>query len=184
MTVPPSTADRFAIIPVTHGPAPADAIVVGSMKEVMEYIPQSVARNDAHEELERARSTADQIASMQNKTRAVQATMLADSVNHLSARLDTFLARRDEEAKRARRDAEEAEEKRIEDELAQLPDPDNPDTHGHLPGGELHSVPAKDEEEQEVEDQVEFALPEDLEPEPEPKGGVYPQPTSIQLNEE
>jgi hypothetical protein len=120
-------ADRFAIVPLKHGPAPDDAIVVGPMSEVFEYIPQSVARNDAVAELERARFTADQIASMQSKTRAVQATMLADSVAHLSTRLNAIVARR-ADAARARAEAEEeAEAKRIQAELDALPDPDDPD---------------------------------------------------------
>ena len=121
-----SPTDRFAIIPVTHGPAPDEAIVVGPISMVMEYIPQSIARQDAVEELEKARFTADQIASMQQKTRAVQASMLVDSASHLLARLDSFLQHR---ADRLRRDAEreaEEEHKRIQDELDGLPDPDNP----------------------------------------------------------
>jgi hypothetical protein len=117
----PSPTDRFAIVPVTHGPAPDDAIVVGPMSEVFEYIPQSVARNDALEELEQARFTADQIASMQEKTRAVQATMLADSVNHLSSRLDAYAARRDAEEREEQRAREEAEAQRIQAELDALP---------------------------------------------------------------
>jgi hypothetical protein len=70
------TLPLFAITPVPDGrAAPDDAIVVGDMREVMTYIPQSAARADAVEQLEKARFSADQIASMQQKTRAVQATM-------------------------------------------------------------------------------------------------------------
>src|SRR6516165_1099558 len=98
--------DRYAIIPVFPSTNTDEAIVIGDMRQVFEYIPQSVARDDAMAELERARFTADQIKSMQAKTRAVQVSMLADSVSHLSRRLDSFLARRADEA---RRDAEEAE---------------------------------------------------------------------------
>ena len=178
------TSDRFAIIPVTHGPAPDEAIVVGPMSEVMEYIPQSKARADATEELERARFTADQIASLQSKTRAVQASMLADSVNHLAARLNALVARCADEARERAKAEEEAEAKRIQDELAALPDPDNPtafEDDQHIPGGELHTLSPKTETEaeteQEIEDQVEFEQPED------PTGTVIPQPTAIEFDE-
>lgn len=137
--------DRFAIIPITPGPAPAEAIVVGDMRQVFEYIPQSVARNDAMAELERARFTADQIKGIQEKTRAVQVSMLADSVTHLSSRMDALVTRR---AERARRDAErEAEEeaKRIQAELDALPDPDDPEPLIHHNTGDLHPLPPTSE---------------------------------------
>jgi hypothetical protein len=180
MTVPPSTAERFAIIPLSPGPAPADAIIIGSMSAVMEYIPQSVARNDAHEELERARFAADQIASLQSKTRAVQASMLADSVNHLSARLDALVARRADEARERAKAEEEAEAQRIQDELNALPDPDDPTSFEgdrHIHGGELHTLsPKTEEEELEIVDQAEFPEPED------PTGTVIPQPTAVEFD--
>ena len=141
----PTPADRFAIVPVVHGPAPDNAIVVGPMSEVFEYIPQSVARADAVEELEHARFTADQIASWQSKTRAVQATMLADSIAHLSTRLDAIIAQRADQARRdAEREAEE-EANRIQAELDALPDPDDPDPDAHHPTGDLHALPAAED---------------------------------------
>jgi hypothetical protein len=148
------------------------AIVVGPYNEVMGYIPQSVARQDAVEELEKARFTSDQIASMQQKTRAVQATMLADSVNHLSSRLDSLMQRRDEQRRRDAEREEEEEAQRIQDELAKLPDPDQPEDLGHVPTGTLHDLPAKGEP-----DQVEFELPED------PTGTVIPQPAALEFDE-
>jgi hypothetical protein len=166
----PMTIDTFAIVPVTHGPAPDDAIVVGDLCEVMAYIPQSIARNGALEELEKARFTADQIASMQQKTRAVQVSMLTDSVNHLSSRFDSLLEQRSEAARARAKAEEEAEQQRIADELASLPDPDNPGVHENT--GDLHDLPAKSSE-----DQTEFELPED------PSGTVTPQPTAIEFDE-
>jgi len=133
--------DRYAIIPVFPSTNTDEAIVIGDMRQVMEYIPQSVARNDAMAELERARFTAEQIKSMQDKTRAVQVSMLADSVSHLAGRLDALVARRTE---RARQDAAcEAEEeaKRIQAELDALPDPDDPDPLIHHNNGDLHTLP-------------------------------------------
>jgi hypothetical protein len=166
------TPDRFAIIPVSPGPAPADAIVVGPYNEVMEYIPQSVARNDALEKLEHARFTVDQIAAMQQKTRAVQATMLCDSLNHLSARLDSFLTRRADAEREEARAREEAEQQRIQDELASLPDPDTPDPLGHQNTGDLHALPHKVEG-----DQSEFELPNK-----DPTGEVIPQPAALEFD--
>jgi hypothetical protein len=158
----------FAITCVTNGHAPDDALVVGPMREVMEYIPQSAARADALEELEHARFTADQIASMQQKTRAVQATMLCDSLNHLSARLDSFLTRRADAEREEARAREEAEQQRIQAELDALPDPDQPDPlREHENTGDLHTLPAKL-----PADEVEFELPE-------PTGTVIPQPAAI-----
>ena len=99
-----SATELFAIVPVP-GRTPDDAIVIGDLKEVMQYIPQSVARDDAIAELDRARFTADQISSLQQKTRGVQVTMINDSISHLSQRLDKILARRDAQARaRKRRD--------------------------------------------------------------------------------
>ena len=179
MTYP--TTELMAIVPVSNGRAPADALVVGPMKEVMAYLPQSIARQDAVEELEKARFTADQISSLQEKTRAVQATMLSDSISHLSARLDALLQRRADEERERAREEEEAEAKRIQGELDALPDPDDPtafEDDQHIPGGELHTLsPKTEEEELEIEDQAEVPEPED------PTGSVIPQPIAAGFDE-
>jgi hypothetical protein len=172
--------DRYAIIPVFPSTNTDEAIVIGDMRQVMEYIPQSVARNDAMAELERARFTADQIKGIQEKTRAVQVSMLADSVTHLSSRMDALVARR---AERARRDAErEAQEeaKHIQAELDALPDPDDPEPLIHHSTGDLHPLPPASEGPEpllEVEDQAEF--PEPGAPEP-----AIPQPTAVTFDGE
>jgi hypothetical protein len=160
-----SSTDRFAIVPITHGAAPDDAIVVGPLTKVFEYIPQSVARADAVAELKRARFTADQMASLQSKTRAVQATMLADSIAHLSTRLDAIVGRR-ADAARARAEAEEeAEAKHIQAKLDALPDPDDPDPF---------SISKEPEPSPELKDadQSEFPDPDDP---TGPTGTVFPQ---------
>ena len=122
-------ADRFAIVPLPPGtsPAPDDAIVVGPLSEVTEYIGQSIARADAVAELNRARFTADQIARVQSVTRAVQVATLADTIKQLDARLNTLAQRRADAASARRRRDEEEEQKRIQAELDALPDPDAPD---------------------------------------------------------
>ena len=155
--------ERFAIVPLsTPGPTPSDAIVVGPLNEVTEYIGQSIARQDAVGELNRARFSADQIASMQNKTRGVQVSMLADTIKQLDARMSAHAQRRADAARDRKRRDEEEEQRRILAELDALPDPDDPDAH--QPTGDLHALPAKDPD---PEDQAEFPgeLPDpDLDP--------------------
>ena len=131
-------AERFAIVPLsTPGRTPDDAIVVGPLSEVTEYIGQSISRQDAVEQLNRARFSADQIAGLQEKTRGVQVSMVAEATKHLDTRLSAFNKRR-ADAARARADAEaEAEAKRIETELASLPDPDDPNAASNLPDPSL-----------------------------------------------
>jgi hypothetical protein len=193
------TPDRFAIIPMSPGPAPADAIMTGSMSAVMERIVDSQARADALEQAARAVEDAVEAERKKDEARACAVQMIADTVAHLASRLDSLTARR---AERARRDAErEAEEeaKRIQAELDALPDSDDPDAH--TAGGELHALPAKDEQPTEPteedddmggvpmsyksvplsyvrgkRDQAEFPEPED------PTGTVIPQPTAIEFD--
>jgi hypothetical protein len=167
------TLPLFAITPVPPGhTAPEEAIIVGPYNEVLTYIPQSVARQDAIEELEKARFTADQIASMQQKTRAVQVSMLTDSVNHLCARLDSLLTRRDEQRRLDAEREEEEEQQRIQAELDALPDPDAPDPLGHQNTADLHALPHKVEG-----DQSEFELPNK-----DPTGEVIPQPAALEFD--
>jgi hypothetical protein len=92
----------------------------------MEYIPQSKARIDAMEELEAARISHEQIQIMQNVNRGLQAAAFCDSVAHLTRRLDSYVARRTEKARRDAEEREAAEHKLIEDALSKLPDPDMP----------------------------------------------------------
>jgi hypothetical protein len=177
--------ERFAIVSLAHGPAPAEALVIGPMTEVFQYIGQSVARNDAIEEVEKARFSADQIAGLQEKTRGVQASMVAEAIKHLDQRMDALVKRRaDAVFARQRRDEEE-EQQRIQAELDQLPDPDAPPLllsktpdppqaledeeqpgHGDPPG-----VPVS-------QDEAEFPDPDAT----EPAGSVFPQPIAAGLD--
>jgi len=92
-----------------------EAIVIGDYKEVMEYIPQSVARDDAMRELEAARLTHEQIAHAQERTRAVQALMLSEALDRLSSRQDSFGSRQRERRREAKARRDAAEAKRIAD---------------------------------------------------------------------
>ena len=70
------TPDRFAIIPVSPGPAPADAIMTGSMSAVMERIVDSQARADALEEA--ARAVEDAVEAQQKRDEALATTARDD----------------------------------------------------------------------------------------------------------
>jgi len=143
-------ADCFAIIPIAPGPAPAEAIVIGSMNQVMEYIPQSVAREEAEAELARARVTADQIKRAQQATTKMQVAAFADAIDHLERRLDAKEAELEEQARRDAEETEREEAERIAAHLDALPDPDDSDTwEGPRAGGELTSIPASHPEDKE-----------------------------------
>lgn len=186
-------SDRYAIVPIAPGPVPKEAIVVGNIDQVFEYIPQSVARDDAMKELEAARFTHEQIAHAQERTRAVQVLMLNEALDRLTTRQDSFGTRQRERRRQAKARRDAAEAKRIQDALDALPDPDDP--HAFIPGGELHSLPGKEEAAPlRAEDQGN--LPNELlegvppgrathpiDPDPD-KGAVYPQPISVSLNKD
>jgi len=188
MTHDPNLPNRFAIIPVFPSTDTKEAIVIGDYKEVMEYIPQSVARDDAMAKLDAARLTHDQIAHAQERTRTVQKIFLLEGLKTLAARADSFATRQRERRREAKARRDAAEAKRIQDALDALPDPDDP--HAFTPSGELHSLPGKEEAASlKAEDTDNIGdLPEKLrdlpDPVPEPKGSVYPQPVSISLNKE
>ena len=86
--------DRFAIIPVHYGDAPADAIMVGPLPTIMENIPDSIARHDSLRTLQAARLDVAVITQAQKATRALQTAAFCDSVNQISARLDALEKRR------------------------------------------------------------------------------------------
>ena len=167
---------RFAIVPLSSpGRPPDDAIVIGPLSEVTEYIGQSVARADAVQQLNRARFTADQIAGLQSKTRAVQATMLADTIKQLDARMNAIAQRRADAASARKRRDEEEEQERIQAELDSLPDPDDPASHGHAA---TKSAPKLPDPALALEDQSDPPDPDD------PTGSAFPQPVSAGLDSE
>src|SRR6516165_11749113 len=184
----------------------ANAMATGTMG----YLAQvyEMVRNDA--------------AALEEKTAALDAKKSAvlSTVNRLlrfMSRVDALTSR--VEALEAKRKADEAVQRKLDEEPIELP----PDFDGsqdlpaapigedetHQPGGELHSLPPKDEELPEPPLEVEDAggvplsygnvptsyvrggpkdqagdLPEELEqglpePPPEPRGGVVPQPISV-----
>jgi hypothetical protein len=204
--MPHDPHQRYAIIPLPAGPAPAEAIVVGGLSDVMSYLPQTVAREQrekqlveaesrltrradgiqlrAEEVVEREREASKQMA----EARAIQSDAIrrfAGDVLELSHRLDRF------------------EQQKIADALRELPDSDDPEGRSenqqqaeadNLPPGPL-PPPHGDEQEAEVvlERDDQGGLPEELEHGAPPPPGNYafhpvdepprqvPQPIAVSL---
>ena len=145
MTHDPNLPNRFAIIPVFPSTDTKEAIVIGDYKEVMEYIPQSVARDDAMRELDAARLSAEQITHAQERTRAVQKIFLLEAINQLTARADNFETRKRERRREAKARRDAAEAKRIADAQAASIKAALDALNEYSPSGELHSLPGKEE---------------------------------------
>ena len=114
-------------------------IAKGSMSAVTEHILDTPARADATELLigaARACGLIESIEQREDALRADSVQRLLDRIGDINARIDKFVARRDE---LARQDAE-AEAKSIQDMLDALPDPDNPEAHFNT--GDLSPLPA------------------------------------------
>jgi hypothetical protein len=186
--------DRFAIVPILDGqPVPPEAIVIGPLSEVMEYISQSIAREAAEQRL------ADrelQTAEAANRVVDVGAHLM-DQVEALAAQKEAEVrADRKRRADKARRDAENAAREREAQAQAYLDQQgsDQPTPHG----GELSSLGPVEHERYAPYDQGDLPrelvakVPADpgnyVEPDPEELGGPLDphqiaQPISVSLNE-
>jgi hypothetical protein len=183
--------DRFAIIPLSDGPAPANAIAVGPLSMAMEYLPQSLARDKREREadnlaMQALKTVADanlradaviererEVKAREEACRAIQSDAIrrfVDDVLELSHRLDEF------------------EQRKIADALAALPNPEAAPDDGDLE----QPKEAKTEVETVLGDQNPGDLPNALEAGAPPPLGSYPtlgrespqmpQPTDISLN--
>ena len=177
--------EMFAVVPYS-GNAPEEAIIIGNLSQVTEYIPQSVAREEAEQHLAEAEQRAAATAQHQAEVRACAAQMLADGMARLSERLDAFVTRKQALADQQQRDAEAAEIARVEAMLETLPDPDTPAALGdHAPSGDLHSIAPVDKEPLDPEgelpdpdnpdDAVTGAMPRELDKGAPPEAGEYAQ---------
>ena len=142
----PNLPNRFAIIPVFPSTDTKEAICIGDYKEVMEYIPQSCARDDAMRELDKARLTHDQIAHAQERTRAVQALMLNEALDRLLTRQDSFATKQRERHKQAKARRDAAEARRIADAQAASIKAALDALNEHHNTGDLHVVEPKDDQ--------------------------------------
>jgi hypothetical protein len=156
--------EMFAVVSYS-GKAPDEAIITGNLSQVTEYIPQSVAREEAEQHLAEAEQRAEEVAQHQSEIRAQAAQILTDGMARLSERIDAFETNQKARADQQKRDAEAAETEAIEQMLARLPDPDTPDAmrdSSQPPSGDLHSIAPVDRE--------------PLDPEGEPVPGELPDP--------
>ena len=156
---------------------------MGALAQVYDAV-----RNDAA-------TTAERVAALDATREKMQ--QLCDMIDNLHRRMDAHAARMEAFELKHRAD-EQAQLKFEQEPLALPPEPDDPDVvedETHQPGGELHSVAAKEGEpaSEDAEDQTEFELPEPGMTEPQlatdarrqkPKGSVYPQPVAVSLNKE
>jgi hypothetical protein len=159
--------EQWAIVPVFNGKPPSDAIVWGSISEVLEYVGQTQARV---EQEQRIASAQEQLKS-DAKTLERAQRLTADAGTRLTAIGDALVKareqqhRRDAAAKKAAAEATEA--KRVQDLLDKLPDPDAvPDD------GELEIKHAPNKEHLQPQDGITGSFPTRLEKEA-PRGGEY-----------
>jgi hypothetical protein len=162
----------------------AEAMLIGTtggIQSVYDTIRSDTASQAARADAEQARTALT--------------AHLCDQITELAGRFDALEARLAEAEDKRR--ADEARKATFDEEPLVLP----PDIFEYQasappseigddtppPGGELHAIAAKEEPSLEDADNV-GDLPKELEepvdPVPEPRGGVYPQPTAISLNKE
>jgi hypothetical protein len=190
--------ETFAIVPVFDNKPPSDAIVWGSISEVMEYIGQTQARAEAEK---RIASAQEQLKNDAQTLRKAQ-QITAQAIPRLTALGDALVAahekrvRKDAETKRVA--AEQAEARRVQEMLDRLPDIDAPSDDGEL---EIKHAPntehLKPSDGIAGEDGISGSFPTRLEKEA-PRGGEYQetdikklahpqtpphQPVAISLNE-
>jgi hypothetical protein len=200
--------DRFAIIPLPDGPAPANAIAVGPLSMAMEYLPQSHARDKREQQaadLEAralrtvavVNSRADAVIERERKVKAqadAARAIMSDAIHRFA---DDVLA--------LRHRLDRIEQRKIADALRNLPDGDHPQGLSKAQQDDLEAViePSAERDRRELAE-VEEAIksgaddagPGDLPPELEigapPPLGSYPtlgreppriaQPTAVSLN--
>jgi hypothetical protein len=154
----------------------------GSMSAVTEHILDSKIRADAVELLHdaaKALGLIEQQREEEQELRERQVHAFCDGVARLARRLDILEAQREEQM----RADEEAEERRIEQFLDELPDPDSPDPFA--PSGDLHVIAASGPEDREQLQSDQGTLPPELkkgappdlgtEPELDPSKLAYPE---------
>jgi hypothetical protein len=117
--MPHDPHQRYAIVPLPAGPAPAEAIVVGGLDDVMSYLPQTVAREKRERDvdnltLQALKTVADanlradaviaherEVKAREDAARAIVSDGIrrfADSVIKLKHRLDALEAERNQRA--------------------------------------------------------------------------------------
>jgi hypothetical protein len=131
----------FAIVPVSEGKPPANAIMHGSMSAVMERVADSKARSEATALIRRAADAAAELKQQQEREQAAAddgVRKIADGILKLTHRLDQL------EQERETRRALDAATEVTEQMLAiprDAPDPEAPADETPAPTGELTTIP-------------------------------------------
>jgi hypothetical protein len=165
---------EFAIVPVSEGKPPQNAIAHGSMSAVMERVADSKARKDAEAVIARAGQAAAELEQHQQREQAAVddgVRKIADSILKLTHRIDQLEQER--ETRRALNAATEVTQQMLAIPK-DAPDPEAPDDEfTPAPGGELSPLPPSHPEDKEQlaasEDQGNLP-PERLEGAPPPSG--------------
>ena len=122
---------RFAIVPVReHTSPPAEAIVVGSLDDVMEYIPQSMSRLEAEQIRDAVGQALDYARQVQQHEASLkeQITTFDDKcLTPIAARIDSFEKQRAISAKRAEAEQKRRDRQRVAAYIDGLPDIDEPE---------------------------------------------------------
>lgn len=159
----------------------ASTIATGTMGALAQVA--DAVKNDAAE----LRARADEATALKALVHHV-----CDSVAGLEKRINR-LADALEARQRADEEAAERQRKLDEEPIELPPDLDRPqdlppapigEDETHQPGGELHAIAPKEAPPDDNVGDLPKELAEPPEPVPEPRGSVFPQPTSISLNKE
>jgi hypothetical protein len=132
--MPHDSHQRFAIVPLPAGPAPVDAIAVGPLSTVMEYVPQSLARAKRDRESDRLEMHALRTIAVAN----LRADAVIEREREVEARADTAQEILNGAIERFVGDVEKLcrrfdafEQQQMQAKLDELPDPDRPDDGDH-----------------------------------------------------
>jgi hypothetical protein len=196
---------RFAIVPVReHTSPPAEAIVVGSLDDVMEYIPQSMSRQEAEQIRDAVGQALDYARQVQDYEHSLKEQIQAFSdkcLTSVGARIDSFEKARAQSQRRAEAEQQRRDRQRVQAYLDGLPDIDEPEpllldkgdgselTMLHKPGPVEQTYDPDEPETWPAEDDVGLEGSVITRPTTDPKDLGYPppprqvpQPISVSLN--
>jgi hypothetical protein len=165
-----------------YGPT-GEVIMTGSMSAIMERLPDTPARDAALDSMLKIACDAVEAEQRADEARESLLQTLTTGLTRLSARIDSFEKRLALSAKRAEAARIAEGQRRVQQYLDALPDPDKPDD------GELTVKHAPDPVDTGLAPMPFGTEPDKPIPGPEPGSRLYegppqvPQPISISLNE-
>jgi hypothetical protein len=186
MSITPAP-DRFQLTPLLPGQQPSDlAIAHGSYRLVDEFLGIHRVRADTLDRMADVEEAKVDLAEREQQLQTTRLQVLNTMLDAIAQRLDALELKHEDQ----RKADEAAEQQRIEDELARLPDPDFPDSApGHFNTGDLSPLPPTVDGD--TDDQGD--LPRSLDPDTptgldprwaDPRNrNQVPQPVSVSLNE-